>query len=183
MGGAAKGLLEAPGGGTLLDRWVALLRGAAADVVLVGEHPAYAGHAAGLEVLADDPAGIGPMGGLVALLARGVEGLGAGASDARGRVLAVACDMPFVSMDLVTRLVAAPDAPIVAPRRDGRWEPLFARYDATCVLPAARRRVASGALALQGLLNEAGAVALPLEPRELAELDDWDTPGDRGHRR
>jgi molybdopterin-guanine dinucleotide biosynthesis protein A len=122
-----------------------------------------------LPVLPDEPPGVGPLGGLIALLRH------AGTSPA----LAFACDMPFVSRALVERLLAAPsDAPIVAPRRDARWEPLCARYEPARVLPLALARAASPHHALQALLDEAGAVALPLLPHEAAELRDWDTPAD-----
>lgn len=179
MGERAKGLLEAPGGGTIVARWRTVLRDAGvARIVLIGRyggrhggrygsgHEAY--EAFGLETIEDEPAGVGPIGGLAALLRR------AGASHA----LALACDMPFVSRDLIARLVAAPEAVVVAPRRDGLWEPLCARYDASRVLPLALRRIAAGQRALQPLLTEAGAVELPLERGEASELRDWDTPDD-----
>jgi molybdopterin-guanine dinucleotide biosynthesis protein A len=167
MGGRAKGLMTAPGGGNLVDRWRSLLGAAGIDrVVLVGRHAAYA--SVDLETLADDPAGIGPIGGLAALLAC------AGA----GQALALACDMPFVSRALVERLIAWPDAPVVAPRRGGLWEPLCARYDAARVLPRIRRAVAAGRHSLQPLLHEAGAFELPLDPGEEAQLRDWDSPAD-----
>ena len=166
MGGAAKGLLLAPGGGTLVERWRTLLQSAGVEVLLVGRHPSYA--TLGFEVLDDDPAGIGPLGGLVALLRRAGD----------RHALALACDMPFVSPSLVGRLIAAPPAVVVAPRRDDRWEPLCARYDARRVLPHAVARVASGRYSLQRLLDDAAATALPLEPGEADELHDWDTLAD-----
>lgn len=167
MGGRAKGLLPAPDGRPIVERWVQLLESVGADVVLVGACDAYA-HL-GLERVEDDPPGIGPLGGLVALLRR------AGPAPA----LAVACDMPHVSRALVERLVEAPAAaPVVAPRRDGRWEPFFARYDAPRVLPVALARVAAGAHALQGLLDAAGAAELPVSAGEMRELGDWDSPAD-----
>jgi molybdopterin-guanine dinucleotide biosynthesis protein A len=179
MGGVAKGLLEAPGGReTLLDRWCRLLGEAGVDVVLVGRHPAYASHAraAALEVLDDDPPGVGPLGGLVALLRRAGDGTRGG----DGRALAFACDMPFVSEALVARLLAAPQAPAVAPRSGSKWEPLCARYDAGRILPHALRHLAAGKHSLQGVLDDAGAVELPLGPGEAQQLRDWDTPEDRG---
>ena len=72
----------------------------------------------------------------------------------------------------------SPGAALLAPRIDGVWQPLFARYDSARVLPFAQKRLAEGRLALQGLLDEAGAVALPLSPAEEAELTDWDRPED-----
>ena len=169
MGGMAKGLLVSPGGETLIERWRAVLTEAGVGpVLLVGRHPAYAA-VAGLEALDDEPPGIGPLGGLVALLRRAGE----------GTALALACDMPFVSRELVERLVAAPPAPVVAPRREGRWEPLCARYDAPRVLPLAMRAAAGPRHGLGRVLDAAGAVELPLAPGEAAQLDDWDSPADR----
>ena len=108
---------------------------------------------------------LGPLGGLLALL-----------RSTGGHVIALACDMPYVSYELLRRLVEAPLAPIVAPRRDGRWEPLFARYDAAQVEPLAH--AARGQTALWQLLDAAGAVELPLAVDEHAQLDDWDAPED-----
>ena len=167
MGKLPKGLLEAPGGGTLVDRWRAVLHEVGVRrVFLVGRHPAYC--AVGLDPIDDEPSGVGPIGGLVALLRH------ARASP----VLALACDMPFVSMGLVQRLVAAPEAAVVAPRRNGIWEPLCARYDAAQVLPCALRRIAAGRYSLQSLLAEVGAAPLSLEPGDAAQLRDWDAPED-----
>ena len=167
MGGRPKGLLTAPDGVTIVERWRAMLSAMDVAVILVGEGAAYAG--LGLPVVPDEPAGIGPLGGLVALLRH------AGAHPA----LALACDMPFVSGALVERLLAAsPGAPVVAPRREGRWEPLCARYDAQRVLPLARARVVSPYRSLQRLLDDAPASELPLSPGEATQLRDWDSPAD-----
>lgn len=161
MGGVAKGLLRAPDGGTLVDRWVRLFRALGLEPCLVGEHEAYA--AVALERVPDATGGVGPLGGLVALLER-----------AEGPVIAVACDMPFVSAALLERLVTTPSrAPILAPRREGRWEPLFARYDARA-LPLARAQLERGRGALFALLDAAGAEELPMGAAELAQLEDWD---------
>jgi molybdenum cofactor guanylyltransferase len=166
MGGRAKGLLVTPEGETLIARCRRVLWAAGAShVLLVGAHPAYA--SLGLEMIPDRPAGIGPMGGLLALLER--------ARDAPS--VAVACDMPFVTEALVRRLLAAPDAPITAPRRAHRWEPLCARYKGG-VLPYARSAAANGHYSLQRLLDQAGTVELPLSNEEIAALDDWDAPED-----
>lgn len=188
MHGIAKGLLEAPDGEPITIRTRRLLEEQGISCVLVGAHPAYA-HLA-LETLADDPQAEGPLAGLLALLSR------AGARQA----LAVACDMPLLTRDIVRRLVDAPPAPIVAPRhaatrrdrdavtasqrpRAARdvWEPLFARYDAPIVLPIARAFANGGGRKLQRLLDEAGAHPLPLTTDEQEMLVDWDTPDDLPH--
>jgi molybdopterin-guanine dinucleotide biosynthesis protein A len=167
MGGRAKGLLRTRDGPTIVDRWRALLGSCGVrDVVLVGVQGAYAGIP--VEAIDDEPRGIGPLGGLIALLGR------AGDSCA----LAVACDMPFVSESLVRRLIGASDAPVVAPRCGSLWEPLFARYDPPSVLPVARRLASEQAHSLQRLLDEARAVDLPMHPDEMNQLRDWDAPED-----
>lgn len=169
MGGRAKGLLRTSTGQTLIDRLRTVLASAAVlDVVLVGKHAAYEG--LDLPTIEDRPESIGPLGGLVSLLQY--------AAEKQARALAVACDMPFVSDALVRRLLSREDAPILAPRRADLWEPLCAVYRPEQVLAQARRRAAGSDRSLQGLLNAAGAVELPLEAHELRALTDWDTPED-----
>jgi molybdopterin-guanine dinucleotide biosynthesis protein A len=167
MGGQPKGLMRGPQGVTLVERWRAMMSGLGIVVVLVGDAPAYA--ALGLPTLRDAPPGIGPLGGLVALLRHVGE----------GTALALACDMPFVSRGLIERLLEAPrHMPIVAPRRESRWEPLCARYDASHVLPLAIAQAAATHHSLQRLLDEGGAVELGLLEHEGDELHDWDSPED-----
>jgi molybdenum cofactor guanylyltransferase len=167
MSGRPKGLMQAPGGRTIVERMFDLLAASGVDdAVLVGASAQY--EALGLPAIEDQPSGIGPLGGLVALLRR-----------APGEcALAIACDMPFVSRGLVRRLLEAPAAVVVAPWRDGRWEPLCARYDAARMLPIAERCVAEREHALQRVLSVAGATPLPLSGDLLRELHDWDSPED-----
>jgi molybdopterin-guanine dinucleotide biosynthesis protein A len=167
MGGVAKGLMRTVHGTTIVEHLRGLVEGLGLRVVLVGAGGAYAD--LGLEVVADQPSGIGPLGGLLALLQRANH----------TRVLALACDMPFVSGELLERLLAASnDAPIVAPRRDGRWEPLCARYDAARVVPQAMALARERDHSLQRLLGEHGAIELPLDSDDANQLRDWDTPED-----
>ncbi|MCL2447944.1 MAG: molybdenum cofactor guanylyltransferase [Polyangiaceae bacterium] len=169
MGGQPKGLLPVPDGRAIVDRLRAVLEEAGAgEVVLVGRHPAYA--AAPVDALDDTPPGIGPLGGLIALLAR-AQG---------GHAIAVACDMPYVSCRLVARLLAAPEAVAVAPRHERRWEPLCARYEADAVRPLAEAQSRGPDHSLQRLLDRAGAIELPLSEAETRELRDWDRPDDVG---
>ena len=167
MGGRAKGMMLVPDGRTIVDRWEETLREVGVrEVMLVGSHAAY--DALGLPAIEDDPPNVGPIGGLAALLRRA----------GRDQALALACDMPFVSSALLTRLVDAPEAPVVAPRRAGVWEPLCARYDAARVLAVVLRRIGAGEHALWRVLDDAGAVELPVLAGELQELRDWDTEDD-----
>lgn len=171
FGGRPKGLLEAPSGGTILDGLKAHLESLSIPWVLVGRRAEYAGVAA--ETLDDSPAGIGPLGGLLALLRRAGD----------GQALAIACDMPFVSRELIARLAGeVPGAAAIAPRRNGHWEPMFARYDARRALPLAEARAGAGRRSVQGLLDELGASELILSTDEQQMLDDWDSPEDMERR-
>ncbi len=175
MGGIAKGLLRAPSTPnpqTLVERLSTTCAEALphASLVLVGQHPAYT-HLR-LDQLPDASIGAGPLAGLAALC---------GAARAAGiaQAIALACDMPYLEPPLVQRLAAhAPDAPLVAPRLDGRWQPFFARYHSESVEALVNARLQSGKLSLQGLLTEIGAHIFPLAPGEEHQLRDWDTPED-----
>lgn len=169
MGGVAKGMLATASGERIVERLLRVAREALGDidVVLVGRAEEYA--SLGLDHVDDDPPGMGPIGGLGALLSEGAR---------RGApyVLALACDMPEVTPELLTEL-ARTNAAAVAPVRDGMWEPLCARYDPTRALEALRRVLARGRRSLWSVLDELGdeAVELRVAP-EL--LEDWDEPGD-----
>jgi molybdopterin-guanine dinucleotide biosynthesis protein A len=179
MGGAAKANLLFEGR-TLLERTVAgcaaatrSLFGSSASprIWLVGESSAYAEH--GLLRVADDPRGVGPMGGLRAFL-RGLSPETPG--------LVIAGDLPFLTEQLIARLVSeAPGAAALAPREvDGRWQPLFARYEPRATLPEIDAALGAGRTSLQHLFARLGqrAVSLELSTTERCCLQDWDRPSD-----
>lgn len=166
MAGYPKALLRSGDGETLIARAIRVARAAGLTPCLVGEDGAVRRAEPALAevpTVPDAAPGRGPLGGLLALLdaAHGAP------------TIALACDMPRVDEALLRRLAEAPDAPIVAPRRAGRWEPLCARYDAARVRPIAARHLEAGVLALQALLDVADAMAIDLE--DDARLDDVDT--------
>jgi molybdenum cofactor guanylyltransferase len=167
MGGNPKGLLVAPDGGTILARTIALVREVADEVVLVGTNAAYASF--DLPVLTDAAPDAGPLGALVALLDYAGE----------RRAIAIACDMPRITAELLARLAGEhDDAAIVAPRDGPRWSPLFARYDAPRALADARARLVAGVHSLQPLLDAMNARELVLNGEERRGLLDWDAPED-----
>jgi molybdopterin-guanine dinucleotide biosynthesis protein A len=154
---------------TVVGRTIALAREHCEEVVLVGEADAYA--SLGLAVVEDDATAVGegPLPGLVGLLAYARD----------RRVIALACDMPYVTHELLGRLARAePDASALAPRDGGKWSPLFARYDAPRVEGVARALLASGTRAVHAVLDACDARELVLSARERAVLRDWDEPAD-----
>jgi molybdopterin-guanine dinucleotide biosynthesis protein A len=178
MGGVAKGHLRHEGV-PLIERLVAAVREASAPepvsrLYLVGAASAYAG--VGVPSLDDAPAGLGPIGGLRALL----EAARVAAVDA----IALAVDLPYLRADLVRRLLhEAPQAPALAPRQAGRWQPLVARYRPAAVLPVVDAAIGRGSTSLQaifdGLLGAGQpAMELQLSAEELRSIEDWDLPSD-----
>lgn len=176
MGGIPKGLLPDPAAGVpLVTRLAGLLGEVGADCVLVGERPEY--RTLGLPMLADSPPGIGPLGGLAALLE-------AGAAGGHSGVLALACDLPAVPLPLLSRLAASDganpsDYDALAPRQapGAPWEALCARYQLTA-LPHLRQALTAGERSFQALFRRLRIRELPLNAAERTCLTDWDEPTD-----
>jgi molybdopterin-guanine dinucleotide biosynthesis protein A len=176
FGGIVKGLLATADGRSIVARLIDVVREAlpAAPIYLVGDARAYAGF--GLPSLNDAPPGIGPLGGLRALLERARE-------DGLASAIALACDLPAIDAALVQRLAeSAPRALSLAPKTEGgRWSALSARY-ATGTLPLVEALIAEREHSLQRLFAGLGerAIELPISRDELARLMDWDQPEDIG---
>lgn len=178
MGGAAKANLAFEGR-TILERCLDACRLAAEHVspgvppciYLVGESSAYS--AEGVSRLSDQPPGIGPMGGLRALLL---------AAERHGTsAVALAGDQPFLTAALLTRLyLEGEGVAALAPRQGSRWEPLFARYLPEPALAAIEVAMARSESSLQSIFQALGASAMPLElsSAEWQALRDWDRPDD-----
>lgn len=171
FGGRDKSALPSPdGGGSLLSQHVRLGEALGMTAVLVGERGGQAPEAAALPRLTDDPPGIGPLGGLCALLAFAE----------RRPVVALACDMPYVDAELVSRLLSAAPSALVAPRdpATGKWYPLFARYDPSRTHAPIRQAAESGVRSFQTCFRSLPVAELPLSEAEREKLRDWDRPED-----
>lgn len=170
MGGAPKGLLHAPGSReTLIERLARVGTAAGLRPVLVASLDLDL--ESELPRIPDLEPRVGPLSGLAALLEHA----------ATEPCVAVACDMPFVSAALLTRLqLEATEAAVFAPRdrTTGKWEPLCARYLPPLVRPALTRAIAAGARSFQDLFRELSVVELALSDAERSELRDWDKPED-----
>ena len=178
MGGQAKGMLPAPGGSeTVSARLIRIVQDTLprASIVLVGKHSNY--DSLQLPSLTDRPPGIGPLGGLLALLHHTLAQATEPGSPAVA--LALACDMPYVSHELLHRLNdESPDAAALAPCVDGRYQPFFARYKASLALRAAESCQAKQLHSLQHVLRSLDTEALSLDESETLQLRDWDRPED-----
>ena len=171
MQGRAKGLLPAPDGGEpLVGRLARIASELGCKPVLVGSDPRYTAALADLDVLVDRSDVAGPLAGLASLL-DAAEG---------GDALALACDLPYVTRELLTRLVhEQPAVAVLAPRsQNGLWEPLSARYRAELVAPALAAALSRGVRSFQALFREVAPTELRLDASERDQLRDWDRPED-----
>ena len=117
--------------------------------------------------VAEEPPGRGPLAALVA---------GATALGGAGPVLLLACDLPFVSEELLARLAAWPGPGTVVPvDRDGMVQPVCARYSEDA-LARAQVLLGTGERSLRSLLR--GSDVTRLEDVDDRELVDVDTPED-----
>jgi molybdopterin-guanine dinucleotide biosynthesis protein A len=132
MGGQPKSFLVVDGR-RIIDRQLEVLRPLFAEL-LISANDAAAYAPFGVPVHADAIPDQGPLSGILAVIE---------ASRAPS-VVAVACDMPWLSAEAL-RLLAetAPEADVVVPVVGGRPEPLFARYGKRCAA-AIRARLAAG---------------------------------------
>jgi molybdopterin-guanine dinucleotide biosynthesis protein A len=171
MGGAPKGLLlSRDSGEPLVVRLVRLVEECGFEPVFVGKADAYLRVLPTLRVVSDSPAGIGPVGGLSALLE----------SAGTRQTIALACDMPRISAALLRRLASeTPGASVLAPRgATGKWEPLCARYAPPLVRPLITAAIARGVRSFQQLFESLDVRELALTKKERDELVDWDSPED-----
>jgi molybdopterin-guanine dinucleotide biosynthesis protein A len=148
--GSDKALLRV-GEATLLEHVVMLLRTLSTDVNIIGDRVAY--HAYGVPVVSDAYPEAGALGGIATALRVA----------ANERVLVVACDMPFLSMPLLSAMAAEPrDYDVLVPslpadRSDQggaeTLEALHAIYAKRC-LPAIERRIAAGQAKVVGFFDD-----------------------------
>ncbi len=174
MGGVAKGLLSTPKRIPIIENTLRAFGAAAPNgsAILVGEADRTAAYVRlSLPVVGDDPPGIGPMGGIRSVL-RSTE------KQNRTTVI-VGCDMPHLDSALFRKLLYQNlEAAAVAPRVDGRWQPLLSRLDPRQVLPVLDECLAAREHSLQRLLDRLSAAELVLSAEQLAQLGDWDSPDD-----
>ena len=183
FGGRDKSALVVDGR-TIFDRQVAALSQIAGEILLVGgmippEPPATPSVAARRPVvtpIADLMPGCGPLGGLHAALTAARNAV----------VIAVACDMPYVSAPFLAYLASLAGEPggfsAVVPQTERGYHPLCAAYTRAAVAPI-ERRLAAGHLMMTDLLADvrlrvvaAHEIARFGDPNEL--LTNVNTPGE-----
>lgn len=149
MGGQPKALMEL-GGRRIIDRVVDVMARITGDLVIVTNTPEpYA--SIGLPMVPDAFPGGGALGGIYSGL-RAARGAAA---------FTVACDMPFLTVD-VARLVIdrAGEADVVIPRTGGQLETLHASYAKACLGPI-ERRLRAGQLRITSFFGDVRVLEIP----------------------
>jgi len=179
--GRPKALIE-NGGVSLIEHTIATIQHAVDSVVLIGSHLDYDLPAAchRYPLLPDTVVGIGPLGGLAALLKH---------CDDDDLALLLACDMPYLSAKLVTRLNKAslegsahydavvPTTPNSDAATPSRHHPCCALYRPSC-LPAIEQAIEERRYSMMHLLSQLRVIDLPLDLNESRWLTNWNTPDD-----
>jgi molybdopterin-guanine dinucleotide biosynthesis protein A len=142
------------GGRTFVGAAARALRAVTAGVSVVSSRPDAGAH--GLRVIPDARVGLGALGGLHAALSSCVAEWAA----------VVACDLPFVTGELLARLASlrADSADAVVPlQEDGRVQPLCALYRARVCLAGVEEMIRAGELRPRLLLSRVRALPVAFE--------------------
>lgn len=150
------------GGRPIIDRQLDTLRRLTPHLLIVSDDPQrFARH--DVPVVPDLVPNAGPLGGLYTALTHHAT------HNAAAYTLILACDMPFVSIDLLRHLVMrAHGWDAAAPRTADGYHPLCAVY-ARSIAPLVRQRLAEGQLAMTGLLRALRVAEIG--PDEVARFD------------
>lgn len=164
--GAPKALARV-GGRRIVDRVLEALSEVVPEVVVSANDP-WLYDDLEVDVVADRHPGIGPLAGIHAALHHAVERGWPGA-------LVVACDLPYVTADvlrLLVRRAAVSPAEAIAPESHGRYgsEPLCAFYAVECI-PVVEAMIAEGEHRAHRLLERVRTDHVPL-----AEIQDAGDP-------
>ena len=163
FGGRDKSALVVDGE-TILDRQLAAFAAVDAldDVLIVGGSASRPR----VRAIADVVPGMGPLGGIHAALTHA----------AHDAVCIVACDMPYVTARLITKLFdELGDADVVVPRTSGGYHPLCAVYTRACLEPIARR-LADRTLKVVDLFADVRTRVVALVSDDVRQVANVNTP-------
>ncbi|MCP3905597.1 MAG: molybdenum cofactor guanylyltransferase [Planctomycetes bacterium] len=163
--GRRKEVLPAGDGVTMIERVESVLAPLTSRVVVVGDTPALPDHERVFDLRPDQ----GPLGGIEALLASGLD----------RHFLVVPCDMPRLTTDLLALLAVGCDEPATVFRLKGTAEPypLPVRLD-VAALPMVRRHLDEGRRALRDLLAALRPRIVDVAADRAGQLANVNTPAE-----
>jgi molybdopterin-guanine dinucleotide biosynthesis protein A len=130
---------------------ISALKKCVTRIVVLSNNPDY--ESFGYAVYTDLVKDAGPAGGIMTGLTK----------TETERNFFVGCDMPFMSPEIIGRIVShQTSADVVVPQRGGQIEPLCGMYMRRC-LPVFEHMIASGVLSLHDIINECNVHCIELE--------------------
>ncbi len=175
--GRPKALLDV-GGMTLIERVAEVVRPLVGEVVLLGSPPFdIPASLSPLEILEDIHPGIGPMGGLEALLH----------ANRGDKSLLMACDMPYLDPAILLRLAAEDgeydaavcETPDESDPTGSRLHPCCGAYLRSS-LPEVQVAIRSGRFSMVRLCRKMHTRRIRLEAEEVRWVANWNSPSDLG---
>jgi len=197
--GSPKQSLRLPDGRTMIDHVIEALAAVCQRIVIVGsgadstdnqsnaeidnaapspqpspirEREIHSGRAERHATISDLRPQAGPLGGIEALLASGIDAPPAGA----GQYLICPCDVPLITPELLRLLAQPSDGPASVFRVDGRdeIEPLPARLS-TAALPEVRRMLETQHRSVWRLMQELQSRVIPIALQDAFQLHNVNT--------
>ena len=143
----------------LIERVLTRIDGLADEILITTNHPGTLAYL-NLRMAGDEVPGAGSL-----------HGLKTGLAAARGEiVLAISCDTPFVSRELLENLLSrAHEADVIVPKHGDKYEPLQAVYNRARCLPAVEAAIVSGERRMISFYPQVHV--LPVEEHVLSNLD------------
>jgi molybdopterin-guanine dinucleotide biosynthesis protein A len=163
--GRPKHALRLPGGKAMIEVVAGVVADVCAQVVIVGGEDALPG----VRRLDDLRPRQGPLGGIEALLASGLD----------TEYLVCPCDVPLITAELLRRLAVSSHAPATVFRVDGEQElqPLPARLSAG-LLETVRKLLDEQRRAVHELISAVDPEVITVSRREARQLLNVNTPED-----
>ena len=179
--GKPKALIEYDGA-TLIERTIATVRPVVDSIALLGTEIDYAlpDSCNSIPILPDAIANIGPLGGLLSLLER---------CEPDDAALLLACDMPFLSSELIIRLrdcgrdpsshwdAIVPVTSDATNNDESKSHPCCTLYRPSCI-PAIKQAIDAKKFGLMRVLQQLRVNDLTLTPTEARWVTNWNTPAD-----
>ncbi len=148
-------------GVAIIDRIMSVVKPLFDEVIVISNKPGLYNEIPGISVFPDEIPDKGPLGGIYTAMKNSLY----------DRVFILACDMPFPSGSLISRLISASSeypGSIVVPRHQGLLEPLFAVYPKSISQELHRFLISSPSLAIYRFIEGSSHAFL-----EISDSGDW----------
>ena len=147
-------------GRNLLDSVCGVMNGLFEDIIVVTAMPDYKIGSSSARLVTDEIPGKGSMGGLFSGLRQSLH----------SSCFVVACDMPYLNPEVITKICQSPPADIVVVKLLQGFQPLHARYSKACI-PLLEEMMQSDNLKIQDLITDSRVSSCILDETHFTDLD------------